>query len=356
MRIDNEFEGGNIQVLEVEGDTVRLAVELRDTEGDWFYWAFRVRGAQGRTLTFDFGDKAYVGYFGAAVSRDNYTWHWSESASEDYQRFSHTFAPDEDEVYFCHNMRFGIDRFTALAAELDLPLERLGVSRKGRVIPFVQFGEGEKTLLLTSRHHACESTGSYVMEGMLRELRPNPIPGWTVVAVPFMDLDGVVDGDQGKNRRPHDHNRDYLGEPLYETVRWAKALGESRQVVYDLDLHSPWHFGGRNDVCFIVRKGEECRATQARFGELMERRVGEVPGALRYETKDDLDSGVEWNSGVALAASGVVFWNKQPSVRLAVSIETPYFGTPDNRVTQESLVLFGTGIGRAVRDAAAEGL
>jgi len=54
MKIDKNFVGGNIEVLDVQGDTVTLANELRDTrlDRDWFYWAFRVRGAQGKTVTF----------------------------------------------------------------------------------------------------------------------------------------------------------------------------------------------------------------------------------------------------------------------------------------------------------------
>ena len=38
---------GNVVVEEIAGDTVRVRPDLRDTEGDWFYWAFRVAGAAG---------------------------------------------------------------------------------------------------------------------------------------------------------------------------------------------------------------------------------------------------------------------------------------------------------------------
>jgi len=46
-RIDAGFPGGNIIVDGIEGDTVFLRPDLRDTQGDWFYWAFRVRGSAG---------------------------------------------------------------------------------------------------------------------------------------------------------------------------------------------------------------------------------------------------------------------------------------------------------------------
>ena len=70
-------------------------------------------------------------------------------------------------------------------------------------------------LVLTARHHACESMASHVLEGILSGVLADDDcgrrwrEGWQVVAAPFMDKDGVEDGDQGKNRRPHDHNRDY---------------------------------------------------------------------------------------------------------------------------------------------------
>jgi murein tripeptide amidase MpaA len=43
-------------------------------------------------------------------------------------------------------------------------------------------------------------TGADTPEGRLARER------FRFLAVPFMDKDGVEDGDQGKNRRPRDHN------------------------------------------------------------------------------------------------------------------------------------------------------
>jgi len=54
MKIHGNFTGGNIRVLKVDGSHVYVQNELRDTIGDWFYWAFCVEGAQGQTLTFHF--------------------------------------------------------------------------------------------------------------------------------------------------------------------------------------------------------------------------------------------------------------------------------------------------------------
>ena len=64
--------------------------------------------------------------------------------------------------------------------------------------------------------------------------------------VPFVDKDGVEDGDQGKNRRPHDHNRDYKLR-IYPEVRAITerlpAWSDSKPLFF-LDMHCPWLRGG----------------------------------------------------------------------------------------------------------------
>lgn len=57
VTVDANLPAGNVVVEGISGDTVRLRQDLRDTSGEWFYWAFRVTGAAGRTLTFDFTNK-----------------------------------------------------------------------------------------------------------------------------------------------------------------------------------------------------------------------------------------------------------------------------------------------------------
>ena len=69
LEIDAAFPGGNILVDRIEGDAVHLRQDLRDTAGDWFYWAFRVRGAAGRTLAFTFVTDKFAAR-GPAISDD----------------------------------------------------------------------------------------------------------------------------------------------------------------------------------------------------------------------------------------------------------------------------------------------
>ena len=101
--LDQDFQGGNLGKYTVSGDIVFVENDLRGCQGDWFYWAFRVRGAAGKTLRFDFGDKKRVGYFGAAVSHDLKTWQWGGKADGMYA-FTYTFGPEENEADFCHDL------------------------------------------------------------------------------------------------------------------------------------------------------------------------------------------------------------------------------------------------------------
>jgi len=356
MRIDSGFEGGNINVLSIQGDDVKLAVDLRDTEGDWFYWAFRVYGAGGRTLNFDFIDKKRVGYYGAAVSADNYAWRWSETADDTYTKFTYSFDEDENVVYFCHDMRYGTLRFYALADRLGLPVLKLAKSERGRDVPYARFGEGSESVLIAARHHACESTGNYVMEGILEELHKNNIPDMSVIVVPFVDMDGVVDGDQGKNRKPYDHNRDYADKSIYASVAAIRKIVESENIVYFFDLHAPGHFSGRHDVCHNVRISEESDGVHDRFGGYFEEETKKDVNAYPYHVLNDLHVNVEWNIRTSPPRSFTGVFNELPQARLCYGLETPYFGKPESIVNKENLVAMGHCLARSIIRAKREGL
>lgn len=123
MTIETAFPGGNVKVIGFQNDTYFLEPDLRDTVGDWFYWAFKVSGAQGKTLTFKFNGN-YVGYYGPAISYDLENWHWQYSEKkESGNTFSYTF--DENEVYFAHNYLYTPERFYKFALENNMQVQNL---------------------------------------------------------------------------------------------------------------------------------------------------------------------------------------------------------------------------------------
>lgn len=344
MQIHGNFTGGNITVERQAEDVVYLQNQLRDST-EWFYWAFCVEGAQGREITFYLPKPARIGYWGPAISHDLATWRWSEQVDGDH--FTYRFAADESKVYFAHSILYHPDRFLEFADKNGLTVRDLCTSRRGRTVPCVQIGTGKRQIILTARHHACESTGSYVLEGVLERLAADPIPDTTVFCVPFVDYDGVVDGDQGKARQPHDHNREYLANatPLYPETAAIRDYVAEHGCQFGFDFHAPWHTKGVNDTAFLVHNSVEKRDRLLRFSALLASHM--TPDALQYKSENDYPPNTGWN--MLPGASFAYNMMHRPECDIAVTLETAYFGTPENRVTAEGMVALGRCFAEALR-------
>ena len=260
VRFDCAFPGGNVRIFDFDSRTgvVQLDSDFRDSVPDQFWTYFRVRGAGGRKLVFKFtGEGPFrrprVSRAGMAYSIDEgKTWGWTspETDHADCFGFSFDFPANADSVRFATTIPYlGADLDACLAAHPNLRRTTLTLSRKGRKVPLVTVGPEDAKLAfaVTARHHALEATANWVMEGMMEAAAAETPDGKWIrgnlrcLFVPFMDFDGVEDGDPGKNRRPHDPNRDYIAE-LYPEVKAFKALIRSETAAKRLvffDLHAP---------------------------------------------------------------------------------------------------------------------
>ena len=344
MRITADFVGGNIVAAQTDENRFLLSCDLRGGP-EWFYWAFCAEGAKaGQTCTFSFdGDR--VGNFGPAVSHDLQHWAWAKGEHTP-RSFSYTFSEGEDRVYFAHHFLYHPARFDALCRELALPVSRLTASEKGRNVPCLQLGQDGKTVLLTARHHACESTGNYVLEGFLREWAQHPIPGLSLVCVPFVDYDGVVDGDQGKGRPPFDHNRDYdpAAPSRYAAVRAIRQLAKARDVRYAIDFHSPWHCGGENDTVFIPQKHYDILPDLRRFSLLLEQVCG--ADCFPHLSSDDVPPDTGWNR-VGTPCFGT-YMHATAGAALAFTLETAYFVSHGVPFSAQNAIATGRAVCRAL--------
>ena len=343
MKVHQDFVGGNISLIKIEENTVYLENQLRDSEGDWFYWAFCVEGAQGKTVKFQMQPNR-VGHFGPAVSYDLYHWEWLNQS--DGESFTYTFKQDEDKVYFAHDMLYHPAHFLNFCEKNGIKTEEFCKSSKGRSVPYFTFGKGEKTVLLTARHHACEATGNYVLEGVLEYLMQNTPEGLKFLCVPFMDYDGVVDGDQGKNRKPHDHNRDYVPteQPIYPTTAKIRDIIKEENVIFGFDFHAPWHKGGEHDKVYVVQGNPDFVGRYNTFDAMLEKNI--TPESLRYEAKNDLAPNTSWNKlGNHTFASHV---QNGKGAHMAFTLETTYFGTPDNIFTADRGRNLGKAFGKTI--------
>lgn len=366
IRVDCDYPGGNVILDGIDGDRVSLHQDLRDTRGDWFYWNFRVTQAAGRTLVFQFTKSNVIGVRGPAVSDDGgKSWRWLGAASVTGKTFRYSFSEHSTDVRFCFAVPYtqeDLDRFLQKYGEHpNLEVATLCQSRSGRNVERLRLGRLKGTVkhrvLLTARHHACEMMASYTLEGLMaavlsetdcgRWLRQNT----EFLVIPFMDKDGVEEGDQGKNRALRDHNRDYAGESIHAEVRalrrfvptWAQD-----QLHFALDLHDPYIRGPSNESIYLVENDGPTTENVRNFARILE---SSCAGPLPFRAKDNLPFGTSWNTAKNYA-DGMSFsrWaGKQPGIVFAATIEVPYANAGGQPVTAETARAFGRDLARAIQ-------
>jgi len=366
VAIDAAFPGGNIKLDRIDGDAVFLRQDLRDTAGNWFYWAFRVRGAEGKTLRFNLAGDLLAAR-GPAVSTDGgVTWKWLGREVVKDRGFSYTFAADAIDVRFSMGMPYTEANLNAFlkqnAGNAALKKEVLCQTKKGRDVELLRFGkldgEPQFRIFFTARHHACEMMASYELEGVISAVLADDEAGkWFREnvegrAVPFMDKDGVEDGDQGKNRKPHDHNRDYAGDSIYSSVAAVKKMlpaWSGGKLKVALDLHCPALKGGEHEVLHFVGGPEADfwhRAT--RLSKILEELSAKAP--LSFRERDNLPFGKSWNTAAVGVQKSFSSWSRTiPGVRIATTLEIPFAHSGGQEVNSESARAFGRVLAQAIR-------
>ena len=365
--ISADFPGGNVRVLGIAGDTVRLAPDLRETQRFWFFWRFRATFPTAGTWRFEFPDGNCVGTRGPAVRRaGERDWRWlSGDALHASDRVFEWTSAGPETVEFCQCIPYQGADFDAFAASFAgnpcITVSELCRSRAGRSVPLLRLREGEpaQAVLFTCRHHAQESMASFALEGLFRALASDEPwarafrRSFEVLAVPLVDRDGVEDGTQGKFRTPHDHNRDYgaPGGHLYPECAAIDRLLDERRPAAVLDLHSPWIRGGTtNEQPYLV--GIDLPHTHPvtdRFGALLERHC---PPEAPYRAADTLAFGREWNTGVNYAEGmGLKRWAAlKPFVRFSQTLEIPFANFREKTQTPDTVRAFGRGIAAALAE------
>lgn len=367
VSIDADFPGGNIIVERIEGDTIFLRPDQRDSSTWWFYWYFRVRGAAGRTLEFQFTGRNPIGTQGPAFSTDGgHTWSWLDSKAVKDSSFTYEFEQKRRDVRFCFSIPYLEDNLRQFLKKYVnnsyLAVHELCRTREGRSVERLHAGKingnPKYRVLLTVRHHACEMIASYTLEGLLEVILSDTALGrWfqnnvEVLVVPFVDKDGVEDGDQGKNRRPHDHNRDYNNSSIYPSVKMIRNFvpqWSNTKLKVFLDLHCPYIRGNNNEVIYLVGSSDSAIwREQQEFAKILESvREGELP----YSAKSSLPFGTGWNTAAnyGQSKSSSRWAGEQPGVRLAATIEIPYANVGTTVVTADNARAFGHDLARALR-------
>lgn len=364
LTIDCDFPGGNIILDAIDGDVVSLHQDIRDTTVDWFYWYFRVRGAAGRTLEFRFTGSDAIGVRGPAVSvEDGEHWVWLGADAVKDQRFFFTFPDKAEAVRFSFTIPYleaNLEAFLAPhASNPHLRTDTLCRTRRGRDIELLHLGQlggsPDHRVLLLSRHHACESIATFGLEGLLQEVLAGHGPGkWMrehveFLVIPFVDKDGVEEGDQGKRRRPHDHWEDYGEESIYPAVEAIKRLvpdWSEGLLHFVLDFHCPAIRGGSHEkIHFVGGPNQENWRRVERFCAILEKtRIGPLP----YHSQNNLPYGAEWNINYEPLKTSERWGENLPAVLSSSVVEIPYANVEGVMVTPDSARAFGRDVATAL--------
>lgn len=370
-----DYPGGNVKINSLQPGRAEIEADLRGNAQPWFYWNFEAKAEKPGTVKFLFPvNRQQLSAQGPAISTDGgSSWRWLGKENSSFlspepegkrDSFIWNFSKAGETVRFAQGIPYqkaDLDAF--LKKQQGSPyLESSILPRTlgGRETPLLKImdksGDSssssapKRKILLSARHHACEAIASRVMEGFLEEALSDSEAGkrfrekFILYAVPFVDLDGVESGDQGKGRKPFDHNRDYgLETQRYPETRAILELQKKENISIGLDLHAP---SVRNDIheafYFDGLRTPSNQANTQEFAlwiaEESPRMIGNTLNLLKAKKRN-----VSASSGTSFAH----YFAEVPEMIYAVTIECPYANSnPD--YDAEAAKEYGRGLLRAM--------
>ncbi|WP_095011726.1 M14 family metallopeptidase [Tsuneonella mangrovi] len=180
IRIDSQFDSGNIEILEIDGATARLAVphDHMSEFRQWFH--FRVSGAAGRELVLKIVDLESSAYpqgwpgYRACVSEDRDFWGRADTSYDKATEggtLTIRYTPASDIVWFAYFAPYSMERHHDLVSEAaaseGVSCRTLGTTLDGQPLDCLEFGDGETQVWLYARQHPGESMAEWWMEGAL---------------------------------------------------------------------------------------------------------------------------------------------------------------------------------------------
>ena len=217
--------------------------------------------------------------------------------------------------------------------------DTIGVSQAARSILRLSndYGaiDGDRPgLYLIARQHSGETPGSWVLDGFLRQIATLGKDAPLVWAVPLSNIDGVEQGDYGKDNFPYDLNRAWGQPPMrHETLiiqrdmrRWQKRC----RPVLGIDFHAPG--ACETDGIYMYLPTPENYPTEH---ELADRWTARMAGALTHKFAAEPANRVaryrsRWET------PGFVGYCCDELKLCALTIETPYASANGTLLTQDA--------------------
>jgi murein tripeptide amidase MpaA len=260
LSIDAGFDSGNIEVLEIDGRTARLAIR-RDSESEFFQWFhFRVAASAGEEIVLKLtglNASAYPGGwpdYNACVSEDRD--YWARAASsydkdEDGGTLTIRYLPASDICWFAYFAPFSMERHHDLVAETasceGVDYVRLGTTLDGQSIDCLEMGEGDVQVWLYARQHPGETQAEWWIEGALECLTDPADPvaralraKCRIHVVPNCNPDGSRRGNLRTNAVGVNLNREWAEPTPEKSPEVLAILGRMDETGVDfaMDVHA----------------------------------------------------------------------------------------------------------------------
>lgn len=197
-------------------------------------------------------------------------------------------APETStDVAYCYP--YGKQEMEALVNDTNgyWKMDTIGVSQMARPLmrlsnSYGEAGSDRPGLYLVARQHSGETPGSWVLDGFLRHIASLGDSAPLVWSVPLTNVDGVEQGDYGKDNFPYDLNRAWGPAPMRHEVlifqRDMRRWRERCRPCLGIDFHAPGACEKDGIYCFLPdpEKYPEYHQAAMKFATTIEKAL--MPG------------------------------------------------------------------------------
>ena len=291
MKINSNFDSGNIKVINcTTASNIQLEIN-KDTNSDFYQWFhFRLQGAQEQSCKMRIMNASGASYpegykdYQAAASYDRETW-FRVPSSFDGKELVIEHTPEFNSVFYAYFAPFSYEQHLNLVNDAQLSPEcelvSIGETIQGRDIDMLIVGEEspeKKKIWVIARQHPGESMAEWFMEGFIgRLLDEDDAVSRTLLSkavfyiVPNMNIDGSILGNLRSNAAGANLNREWA-EPKLD---FSPEVYHVRNTMdkYGCDLNIDIH--GDEDLAYnFISSIEGIPSFDERLKNLLEKFIG----------------------------------------------------------------------------------
>ncbi|MCL1125700.1 M14 family metallopeptidase [Shewanella surugensis] len=273
MRISANFDGGNIDVINVQApNNIELAI-CPDEGGEFFQWFnFKLDGTIGMQYQLHIVNADKASYpqgwenYQAVASYDREHWFRLPTRYHD-GRLSIEVELECDSIQIAYFAPYSYERHQDLLAQFQVhpmvSVEHLGLTLDERDLSLVKIGDADESkasVWITARQHPGETMAEWLVEGLISQLLDgdNPVSRALLAKanfyiVPNMNPDGGVRGHLRTNAAGVNLNREWQSPSLEKSPEVFHVVNKMQQTGVDLfyDVH------GDEDLPYVFLAGCE---------------------------------------------------------------------------------------------------